>query len=157
MSRTVPSSIRSGITPVVAIVLLLMMTVAAAGGAYAWVEGIIGDAEGQGEDTLDRDVQLRDLVCYDNSTVEFFLANVGTAEVDANAVTIYQYETASGDLMTSTDTSYSGGILAVNDDWSDTTGSALNAMTAGADYRIEFEFDNEDGYMVTGSCQARNS
>lgn len=142
---------RRGITPVVAIVLLLMMTVAAAGGAYAWVNDVVGQSQEQGEEQLDRNVALRDLVCS-GTTVQFYLANTGSADVDANSVTVYQYNVSTGNLITTTDISYGNGVLSAGSDWD--SSATVNSMTPGRDYRIAFEFDNEEGYTVDGTCQA---
>ncbi len=143
---------RKGITPVVAIVLLLMMTVAAAGGAYTWVTGIISQGQEEGTNTLNRQIEVMDISCT-GSTVDFFLTNSGSTSVDANSVTIYQYDVSDGSLMTTVDSS--NGNMAPGDDWDQTSGlSGFNSMTAGNEYRIEFEFDNENGYSVEGTCQA---
>lgn len=140
---------RKGITPVVAVVLLLMMTVAAAGGAYTWVTGIVAQGQEQGSESLNRQVEVRDVSCATGGSVDFFLANTGSSSVDANDVTVYQYNVSSGDLMTTS--SISNGALSPGSNWDSST--SMNAMNAGWQYRIEFEFVNEDGYVIQGNCQ----
>ncbi|MFB6077122.1 MAG: archaellin/type IV pilin N-terminal domain-containing protein [Candidatus Nanohaloarchaea archaeon] len=143
---------RKGITPVVAIVLLLMMTVAAAGGAYTWVTGIIERGQEQGQASLNRQVDIKDLTCWTNGTVDFYLVNSGQTELDANDVTAYLYSVGTDNLL-NTNGSLSNGQWSVGSAWDSSTDFA-STLTAGNQYEVEFELTNEDGYSVTGSCQA---
>ncbi len=146
---------RQGITPVVAIVLLLMMTVAAAGGAYTWVTGIIGQGQEQGTDTLNREITVRDVSCDTNGDADIFLSNTGSTTVDGNSMTYYLYNVSTGSLVTTASAPSLGSIDPGSDTGSQTVGFG-STLTAGLEYRVEVEFDNEDGYSVEGTCQAQS-
>lgn len=148
---------RKGITPVVAIVLLLMMTVAAAGGAYTWVTGIIGQGQEEASSSLNRQIEVIDVACNAGGTspaVDFFLTNSGSTDIDANSVTIYLFNVSTGNLL-DTNSGQSNGNMAPGSDWPGTADFTAEDMAQGRQYRVEFEFDNEDGYTVEGTCQAQ--
>ncbi|MDY6768736.1 MAG: archaellin/type IV pilin N-terminal domain-containing protein [Candidatus Nanohaloarchaea archaeon] len=150
---------KKGITPVVAMVLLLMMTVAAAGAAFAWTQGILSGQQQEATQALNTEVAIRGLNCAAGGAspeLDFFLNNVGSTTVSASApgsVTVYLYSVSTGNLVTTESTSHSND-LAPNDNWDGTLDFSGADMTAGIEYRVEFEFSNQGSYTVSDTCQA---
>ncbi len=162
MARMALQDVRAGITPVVAIVLLLMMTVAVAGGAYAWMQGIIGDRMAEGEFKAGTEMNVRGLQCgntsYGNAFVgqvtSFTIQNTGDTNVDSATVNVFVDDQASGDLAAQGSTSGTGGTFESGEVW---TGGPVNLsanLTSADRYDVTFSFPNSYSVEVTGSCQA---
>ncbi|MDY6776931.1 MAG: archaellin/type IV pilin N-terminal domain-containing protein [Candidatus Nanohaloarchaea archaeon] len=144
---------RKAITPVVAVVLLLMMTVAAAGAFYVWTQGLIGGQTGKARQRLSTEMQIMDLSCdAANDGLDFFISNTGEASVDAAEVRVYVYNVSTGNLADTT--TISRGDIAPGNTW-DGTAAVPNAnLLNGFDYRVQFEFVNQNSYTITETCQA---
>lgn len=149
---------RKGVTPVVATVLLLMMTVAAAGGFYVWQQTITGGQQEETTERLNTELKVKDIQCDAGADqVDYVLQNSGSATVDASAVTIYQYNVSTGSLWATT--TLSDGEIPTGETWGSIAGGAQNTITAfsfvaGDEYRIQFEFTNQNSYTISGNCQA---
>ncbi|MFB6076544.1 MAG: archaellin/type IV pilin N-terminal domain-containing protein, partial [Candidatus Nanohaloarchaea archaeon] len=105
-------NVRSGITPVVAIVLLLMMTVAAAGAAYTWFSQMQSQVQERATQTLQTDMEVKDLRC-DSSTdkIEVAIKNSGSTEIELTNTDLFVRD-STGHLnitMTSLDLSTDSG------------------------------------------------
>ncbi|MDY6776541.1 MAG: archaellin/type IV pilin N-terminal domain-containing protein [Candidatus Nanohaloarchaea archaeon] len=146
---------RKGVSPVVAVVLLLLMVVAAAGGVYVWTQGLLGGRQQRAAQELATQLEFRDVQCRAGSDasdeLDFFLVNSGEVTVDGSEVRMYLYSVASGDLVTTRTVTHSD--IQPGGTWDGSATFGPN-MTSGREYRVEFEFVNQDSYTVTGNCQA---
>lgn len=165
MTHNTLATARKGITPVVAIVLLLMLTVAVAGGAYAWVNGMIGDQKEQANKDLNTKVAVKNLACNavagtGNPDVSFFLKNSGSIEVPGGDITVYLYNVSDGSLVevASKDIDHDGDGVADpfeptgdNSQWNGDVEFSAD-LKAAREYEVEWEFTG--GQTVKSSCRA---
>lgn len=146
---------RKGITPVIAIVLLLMMTVAVAGGAYAWMQGIIGGQQNQAEFEQNTELAFRGLSCNATGFVDFTLKNDGSTTLDASAVDIFVYNVSTDELATNAQTSKASPTdFQPGSIWSQEDVNLDISLVNGNEYEIRFEFVNNYNFPVEGTCQA---
>lgn len=156
MSKTL-TSVRKGITPVVAIVLLLMLTVAIAGGVYAWVNGFFGEQEGELNNQVNTQLNFLDLYCDASSDeIDFFIKNAGSKEVDASDVSFYIRDFSNDRLLEELSTSKTSGgsDLAPGDSWDTVKALTSTDLVAGSEYKITAEFTSNGGTTVSKRCTA---
>lgn len=149
---------RKGITPVIAIVLLLMMTVAIAGGAYAWMQGIIGGTQEQANFAQNTELEFLDLQCEESTgSIVFTLQNDGSTTLDASNVDVFLHNISTGELIqANTSVQRSPSDFAPGDLWQDQTVQfqGVSALVNGLEYRVQIEFTNDNSYSVENTCQA---
>lgn len=174
-------NVRKGITPVIAIVLLLMMTVGAVGGAYAWFNQIMQDAQDQATSELETEMNVFGIECYSPSAgegrVKVFLENTGESAVDFSPVDMIVYDGPTGERtvglstrglqMSANRRGSDGGVEEVADaadlqddanEPGDLAGYVLHAggeFEDNRNYDIEFRFTNSD-YQISGTCTAES-
>ncbi len=149
--------LRSGVTPVVAVVILLGMTVAVSGGAYAWMSQIQGAAQADAREGLATEMEVKDFRC-DRGAVEVSLKNSGTTAITTTSASLYIYDSRDT-LVTARSVDVSGmafldpggfDILPVHTDY---------ILETGERYRAELRFSDgshgaeagctvEDGSLV---------
>lgn len=160
----------------VALILLFLMTIAAAGGTIAWLTGIVGTAQEDTNEQLRTDVVLHDVQCFDAGgagadTMTWTIRNAGEVAVDGNAFDVLVYNGTNGPLQ-GVDTQFGGSQATIADYGGpadnvlgpdvifrtpspqpiEGDGNSIN-LEAGKQYRIVFEFTNDD-VSVEDGCQA---
>lgn len=150
---------RSGITPLVAIVMLLFIVIVAVSGFAMFVDQFLDDQWENIQRQAGTQVEFRHLACNDqgpdqSGTIDFLIKNTGQTNIDTAAVDIYVRSVSDGSLVDAISTG-GGEDLGPGDHWPDSVTLGGNDFSAGRAYIIEFEFASAGGTSTAAQCVAR--
>lgn len=143
---------RTGLAPVVAVLVMVLLAVVTAGGAWAFISGITEEAQGEADSSLRTEIVVRDITCRGvNASVTF--SNVGDAVLSSDRMEVYLYQRSNGELI-GTDTVDISGAAFRSRQGVGSTWASFNATTEkGKTYRVSFSFPADD-YSVETSCES---
>lgn len=140
---------RSGITPVVAVVILLMMTVAGAGSAYTFITTTTQQAQEETDTALSTSVAVRDADCF-TSGVRLALVNTGNRRIAGSSADVLVY--SGGSLVADATVDVSGkGFLSPGG--FDRVATNLSGMAAREAHRVELSIGT-DRVGASTTCEA---
>lgn len=152
---------RSGITPVIAVVLLVMIAVTLIGGVWAWTEGLVSGQQNEADQQLDTRVEYRGLNCAANGDIDITVKNTGSIDVSSSSVDVFVYNVSNDNLNGQStgnsnflDGTDNDGTLAVGEVATESGVSGGWVFDAGRQYRVQVDFTNQD-YSVSSTCQAQ--
>lgn len=148
---------RSGLTPIVSIVLLLMMVVALTGALFTWMTQIQEGTQDEFADQFQTSVEPRAIDCIhheeDDDVISMSLRNTGEQPLDATAVDVYVYDQDQTlDMLMTED--WSDKLFTEPGDFDDVEVITENQFEPDAFYTVTVEFPHDNEEVRAGGCIA---